>query len=186
MGMLAGKELVQRACQDWVQHKDLNAAKVELAKAVHRMKQARDVQEAWQLSETVFEHLHLDMAVLALSMKSPGVDGGVWSWHADGISPEASVTDSFWYEKLPLGSNGSSVGVLEVGIVLNEKHTVIPEVTELLGGLQRSLAENLLRLDRCSASREGTGAGRDEHLREGRNVAGRLHDQFVCLHPGKS
>ncbi len=181
LGMLQVKKLVRRVCQDWTQHKDLNAAKVEVVKMVHRIQYARNLQEAWQMSENVFKSLRLDVAVLGLPTV-PSSAPEVLFWHAEGVPATAQVTDSFWYEKLPLKRNGSELGSLEVGIILTEGRSVIPEMTELLGELQRSFSNNLVRLR--EGCREDAGpdsaAGKAEGPGSARTVS-RLCEQFVCL-----
>jgi UDP-GlcNAc:undecaprenyl-phosphate GlcNAc-1-phosphate transferase len=149
LGMFHIRDLTRRISGDWSRNQQSSSAKVEVLKAMHRMQTARSLPEVWQLSESVFQSLNLDFAVVTLapSISKFSMPRVLLSWNSTDSAIISRHQHGFWHAHIHLQQNGQKFGTLEVGTLWHENHKIVLEILELLQKFQQHLARHLIRFN---------------------------------------
>jgi UDP-GlcNAc:undecaprenyl-phosphate GlcNAc-1-phosphate transferase len=149
LGMFHIRDLTRRISGDWSRNQQSSSAKVEVLKAMHRMQTARSLPEVWQLSESVFQSLNLDFAVVTLapSISKFTMPRVLLSWNSTDSAIISRHQHGFWHAHIHLQQNGQKFGTLEVGTLWHKNPQIVLEILELLQKFQLHLARHLIRFN---------------------------------------
>lgn len=139
-------DVVDKLSQDNARNQRSSQARVLVARAVDRMKRAKDLEDLWSACSEAFEGLEINSATLTLS-ETANPPGGGRSWKREGAPQQngAGRLLDGWSARLGLYRGDKVLGELAMTQTMSD-HLPVVEMPDLFDHLRRALTDQLGRL----------------------------------------